>query len=330
MNLLSRPLNASPWTPARWGMICCALSAVNYTAANVCLRKLTALDCDPTWVVCNKELVTVLVIGPWLLWWFARGLLRLPPGRDLGIIFVTGLFVQLVGNLGVQWSLGVVGLAVTIPVCYGLMLLGGAALGWWFLREGVSLRAAGAMGLLLVALILLGAGAKASSPPADESAAALPGAWRAIGAVAAAGTAGVIFAVLAIVIRHTLRRTTPTSVLMVLITGAGVITLGPFCLLREGGQIVRTTTPEQWAWIAGAGIFNLLGFLCLTKGLQLTPVVHANVLNASQVAMAAVAGILFFREAFPLSLTAGVILTIVGILLIDRPKTASETVDAAV
>jgi DME family drug/metabolite transporter len=327
-------LSPSPKTicssPFPWGMVYCALSAVFYTATNVCLRKLAALECDPTWVVCNKELVTVLALGPWLLALLARRRLRRPPLKDLGLIFLTGLLVQLAGNLGVQWSLGVVGLAVTIPVCFGLMLLGGAAFGWWILRETVSPRAMLAVGLLLAALILLGSGAKGASRSIVGAAEMPPGGWSVIGAVAAAGAAGVIFALLSIVIRHTLRRTTPAGVLMFIITGAGVITLGPISVARWGWQITARTSAEQWAWILAAGVFNLLGFLSISKGLRLTPIVHANVLNASQVAMAALAGVFLFHEALPASLSAGVLLTIVGILLIDRPQTASETVEAAV
>ena len=48
--------------------------------------------------------------------------------------------------------------------------------------------------------------------------------------------------------------------------------------------------------MAAAGVFNLIGFLGLIYGLQRTTVVHANVVNASQVAMAAVAGMALFHE----------------------------------
>jgi multidrug transporter EmrE-like cation transporter len=50
-------------------------------------------------------------------------------------------------------------------------------------------------------------------------------------------------------------------------------------------------------------------------------VIHANVLTASQVAMAAVAGIFFFEEAASPALLAGVAMTIAGMVSIDRPPT---------
>ena len=77
-----------------------------------------------------------------------------------------------------------------------------------------------------------------------------------------------------------------------------------------------------------SGVFNLLGFLLITKGLQLTTLVHANVLNASQVALAAVAGILFFHEPNNAWLVTGIVLTIVGIFHIGRDKDEEEAMEA--
>jgi drug/metabolite transporter (DMT)-like permease len=67
------------------------------------------------------------------------------------------------------------------------------------------------------------------------------------------------------------------------------------------------------------GTLNLLAYLAIIKGLELTSVVRANVLSASQVAMAAVAGLLFFREAASPVLVAGVAMTIAGMVMIGRP-----------
>jgi drug/metabolite transporter, DME family len=63
----------------------------------------------------------------------------------------------------------------------------------------------------------------------------------------------------------------------------------------------------------------LIGFLALIHGLKRTTVVHANVVGASQVAMAALAGVAIFAEQPNQWLILGVCLTVVGILGIDRP-----------
>ena len=63
-----------PWglRPAVAGTACCIASALGYTAASICMRQLAAMECDPLWVTFNKESVTVLVVGTWLIYRAAR------------------------------------------------------------------------------------------------------------------------------------------------------------------------------------------------------------------------------------------------------------------
>ena len=68
-----------------------------------------------------------------------------------------------------------------------------------------------------------------------------------------------------------------------------------------------------------SGVLNLVAFLSYTRALRLITVVHASVLSAAQVALAAMGGIWFFSEKPSPFLFAGVCLTIVGIFLIERP-----------
>ena len=98
-------------------------------------------------------------------------------------------------------------------------------------------------------------------------------------------------------------------------TGVGVVLLGSFSLMRLGVGQMLATDPRVVAWMVAAGGCNLLGFLSIAKGLQLTTLVHANVLNASQVALGAAAGIYFFREPHSPALVCGVVLTIAALLL---------------
>ena len=86
------------------------------------------------------------------------------------------------------------------------------------------------------------------------------------------------------------------------------------------------TPPEQFGLMIAAGVFNLIAFMALINGLQRTTVVHANAVNASQVAMAAVAGVLLFAEPPTAWVLSGVCLTVFGIVWIDRPKDAVEEI----
>ena len=302
-------------SPVVAGTACCVFSAVGYTAANICMRRLTELQCDPMWAVCIKELVAVLVVGPWLLVRGLRGQKVLPPWRALALLMLVGLVIQLGGNLSFQWSLGVVGLAVAIPAIFGVMLTTSAAMGSIFLGERVSRRCAVAIGVLVASLMLLGLSAGAAGRSVSASSTPLV-----IGAaVAAACLAGALYALLTTTIRHTVTGATRTSAVVLIVTGMGVLSLGPLSIWRLGTQRLLDTSPEQIAWMLAAGAFNLVAFLAITKGLELTTVVHANLLNASQVAMAAIAGMMIFNETLNPWLMLGVGATIVGILLIDRP-----------
>ena len=49
------------------------------------------------------------------------------------------------------------------------------------------------------------------------------------------------------------------------------------------------------AIMLAAGVFNLIAFVAVTRALQIATLVYVNALNASQVAMAGLAGVIFFH-----------------------------------
>jgi drug/metabolite transporter (DMT)-like permease len=232
---------------------------------------------------------------------------------------LVGLLIQVVGNVCAQWALGVVGLAVTIPAVFGIMIASGAVLGRVWLGEHVSFRSMAAITLLLASLVLLGQGAESAGRLIAGSDTVAPSLLVLVLAVAAAGLAGAVFAILNITIRHSVTRTTLPTAVAFLIPLTGAVSLGLISVCRLGLEPFWHTPWRQLALMAAAGVLNLIGFLGLIHGLQRTTVVHANALNASQVAMATVAGMALFHEPPNPWLLLGVGLTILGILWIDRP-----------
>jgi drug/metabolite transporter (DMT)-like permease len=332
------------------GIAYCVASAVFYTAANICLRQLTTLEVDPAWVICIKETVTVGVIGPWLAFQAFRGRPVMPPPRALAALVLTGLAIQLAGNLPMQWSFGVVGIAIALPAVFGVMLTASAVMGWVLLKEAVSSRSMAAIGFLVCSIVLLSAGvategavdyrpgveaADVAPSPAGGDAPIEPAGdvpvvprqlsllWVILG-VGASCLAGALFALLTITIRFTATARVPVTSIVFVITGMGVLSLGSLSLGRLGPDHLMATRPEQLAWMVAAGVCNLIAFLAITKGLQMTTVVHANVLNASQVAMGAMAGVLLFHESLNVWSTLGIVLTIVGVVLFRQPEAEQE------
>jgi drug/metabolite transporter, DME family len=318
--LLPDPQNRSAISGTVW----CLVSALAYTAVNICMRQLASLRSDPIWAVFNRELVTTVAVGLWLLYQAIRGRPTLPSGRTLGRILLVGLLIQVIGNVGVQWALGVVGLAVTIPAVYGIMICSGAVLGRVWLGERVSLRSTAAIALLLVALVLLGMGAEAAGRSIAAKDAVPPGTLMLVLGVVAGGLAGGVYAVLNITIRHSVTRTTLPTAVAFLVTLTGVVSLGPLSVYRLGLPALLSTPWVDLGLMTAAGLFNLIGFMALINGLQRITVVHANALSASQVAMAAVAGMALFREPPNPWLLLGICLTIAGIVGVDRPVEGVE------
>jgi drug/metabolite transporter, DME family len=308
------------------GTACCLVSALAYTTTSICMRQLTNLKCDPSWAILCRESVTSAVVAPWLVYQAARGRPALPSGRTLVRLLVVGLVVEGAANVAAQWSLGIVGLAVCVPAQFALMITAGAVLGRVGLGERVTLRSAAAIAILLAALVLLGFGAKEIGGSIVGATAAAPGLLVVALAVVAAGAAGTVYALLSTIIRHSVTRTTAPSGVAFVVPLMAVVSLGPLCVHRFGVAALLATPGEQFAWMAAAGVFNLIGFLAVIHALQRTTVVHANVVNASQVAMAALAGMVLFREPPNPWVLLGVGLTVAGIVWIDRPAEAVDEI----
>jgi drug/metabolite transporter (DMT)-like permease len=304
------------------------LAAVSYTAANVCLKQLSA-TVDSAWTTCVKESMACAMAVLLILAQFVRGKAVFPPKREMAILLAVGAAVQLIGNMGFLWSMSKVGLAVTIPANSSTQLVICAIFGWLILGERVSFRSKWAIAILIVALALLGAGL--ATADARSTVEAGSSSFSAILGVAVACIAGTSFASLSIAMRRSMTLRIPQSTLLLFVAGVGVATMWPLSIYRVGIDGLLATTPTMWLWLLGAGVFNLIGFFGFAKGLELTSVVHASVLSASQVAMAAAIGMVCFGEPRDAWLILGVLMTVLGIVLIDRPPEAeAEVMDVMV
>jgi len=315
------PREASPGVrgadPLVLGTLYCTVSALGYTAANLCLCSLANVA-DQVWTLWVKESVTVAVVGPWLLYQVVRGRYALPSVKAIAVMATVGAAVQLLGNLNMLGAFGVVGLAVTVPLVYAVNLAGTAILGRAVLGERVTLRSALAIGSLIASITLLNLGAGSDGRVSVEEL----GNVRM--AVAAACLAGAVYAVMTISIRKSVAGVMPLPMVVLIIPAMGTLTLGPLGLWRQGIQGLLSVQPQHFGLMLLAGTLNLVAFLSYTKALRVITALEANVVNAAQVAMAAVGGVLFFSEPPSGLLALGVALTILGIFLIERPARAYQ------
>jgi len=229
-----------------------------------------------------------------------------------------GLLGQLGGNVLFQWSLGVVGLALAVPLCLGGQIISSGILGRAILGESVTARHALAIGVLIVATVVLSSGAADAHRTVAASLDAPPAVWELAAGVAAAAISGFAYAVLGVVIRHSVKGTTSIAATLFVVCVVGLVALGAWSPLRIGWNAMRDTPWHDLGPMLLAGAFNFGAFWALTKALQLTPVVYVNALNVTQASLAAVAGVMIFHEAPSLGLMLGIALTAVGLSLMRR------------
>jgi drug/metabolite transporter (DMT)-like permease len=323
-----QPPRKSAVSSAVLGVGCCILAAISYTIANACLKQLSTMrEIDPAWATCIRESSAFVFACLCILVQIMRKKSFFPPWKEIGILVAVGLAVQMIGNLGILWAMGKVGLAVTIPTSSGMQLLACALGGRFLFGERLTVRSCVALGLLAIALIFLGMGAETAgkSNAIGQSASSII-----LFAVVASCLAGISYASLSIAMRRISNMAIPQTSLLFLVAGMGVATMWPLSFYRMGAAaMLDTVSTPAFLWLIAASAFNLIGFFGFAKGLQLTSVVHASVLNASQVAMSAIVGILYFNEPRNLWLALGIIVTVFGITLIDRPS-VSETAEAMI
>jgi len=286
-------------------------SAFVYTCANAFLRAVDA--CDPVWVSAVKAVPTAVLMMPVLAALALRGQRLVPSLPMLAAVAAGGLVGQLCGNISFQWALTQVGVALTVPLSLGGMIVGSAILGRVFLYEPVTPKAALALGLLLAAICVLSLGAD----DAGRAVARAPQpAWQLAAGVAAACMSGVAYAVLNVILRYCITRGFPLPTTLLTVSVIGLIALTAISWMRIGQSGMWATTRSDLALMLGAGLCNTVAFVCLTKSLQLTSVVYVNALNATQATLAALAGVLIFQEALSAYLALGVGLTIAGLMVL--------------
>jgi drug/metabolite transporter (DMT)-like permease len=297
---------------------------VGYTAANACLRAVS--DCDPIWVSAMKAIPTLAMVTPWIVVQVCRRQKVLPELHVLWLLAMGALIGQLIGNVVFQWSLGVVGLALAVPLTLGTMILGGALMGRLLLHEPLTVRMLVAVLTLIVAIAVLSLGASdahravAGSAALETAAPEIAAEWLVALGVAGAMLSGLAYSVLGVVIRYGVKGRASLSITLLTVSLLGALSLGAWSCWRIGWRGMWNTSPDDFVMMLAAGIFNAIAFLALTKALQLANLVYVNALNATQATMAALAGVLLFHEAPSRELAVGVALTIAGLGLMKQGR----------
>ena len=296
----------NPWL----GLVFGVLAAIGYSLANIFLRIVS--DLDPVWVSFLKAIPTVVLFGPVAISQVRTGKTPFPRPSSLLILTMAAISSQLLGNAMLQWSFGVVGVAMSVPLSLGTMIVFGVVISWLVLRERLTRWQGWGTALLVLAIAILslaGRGAVSSVVERQTS-------WLLVGGgIVAPILSGISYAFLSVVIRQGVSREVSLYVTISLICAVGMLVLGPLSLYTAGLKEIAATTWPQYGIMLVAGLLNAVSFVALTLSFRHAPVIVGNAANSLQNPLSAVAGVVLFHEAYSLNLTAGVILTVFGVIL---------------
>ena len=291
-------------------------AAVFYTAANICLRNV--VDCDPMWVSGVKAMPTVVIAAPLVVSLVIRRSSLINSRSSFWQLTFVSIIVQVLGNGLFQWSLGILGLALAIPLTLGGVLVGSAVIGQWWLDERVSWNSAVGVLTLTLAVVVLSLGAGEAAQAMQTQQGNQPqSTFMILTGVVGFCFCGIAFSSLGAVIRHVAKQGMPLGTILITNGIAGVLVLCGIALANDQ-TIISDTEPIEWATMMAAGTFNALAFCALTVALKLIRLLYVNALNVTQMAMAAAAGVMIFAEPITAQLVIGTALTALGILVMGR------------
>ena len=306
----------------RRGVILGIISSVAYSAANLALRGLSGRHDDLSWsiwVTATKALPTVLLATALLSRRYFRNESLFPARHAFGGLLAAAFLMQFGGNLGFQVALGHIGLAITVPLVFAFIICAGAVLGRFYLGDSVSPRTALSMLIMTVSIVLLSYAATLHSEVAatQEAVASTSGKVIWFGILMAV-VSGLSYGINGAVIRGVSRNTLPIESMLIVYSSTGLISLGLLGATMMGPDRILAIRPEEWLMMLCAGVFNAIAFFSITNALKLMNISHVNVINASQNAMCAIAAVVIFAEPVSWPMTAGISLSIAGLMVLDR------------
>lgn len=314
---------ASPgrWTalsqshPVLVGTLLAGASALLYTATNIALRQSARPnDFDwSIWVTANKGFVTAIVSLTLCTIASFKGRPGFPPLRMVPVLLGVGAVSQYFGNLSFQYGLATGGLALTLPLLFATLITSAALLGRIVLGEPLTGRLIVAMAIMIVAVAVLSQGASSAAASVTGDPASM------FKAIVAGCLAGFGFGGVGVIIRKSRRENLSVAATLVCISCMGVVSLTLLSMWRVGLDKMLATTPQEFGWLMMASTCNAMAFFAVAGAYGLLPVTKVNLINTSQAAMGAVAGVLFFGEALTPWLIAGTALTLVGLVVSAKP-----------
>ncbi|MCA9076851.1 MAG: DMT family transporter [Planctomycetaceae bacterium] len=326
---MTEPQKRSAIDSSTWGLILGMISSIAYMTANLGLRSVAGghesmSDVDwAIWVATNRVFPVVTTAWTVVAIRALRGLKALPPAKIVLPLIATGLFMQWGGNVGFQFALSRVGLAITVPLTFATVLLSAAIVGRLVINDPLTPYTVWAMVAMMGAVTVLSQGTERATAAMVQQSDIM----TIVLGVGTACLAGVAYGSGGVMIRRCVTGDISQSAVIAVLSSTGFISLGSASLWRIGLDKLLETPVDQWLRMLGAGVATAVAFFAITGAYRFLTTIKVNLLNASQAAMAAVAGVLLFDEPNTIWLQLGTILTIVGLILSaqrDKPEQSRQ------
>ena len=304
---LSRRLSLGPGE--RWA----ACASLCYALTNTLLRASIKPDQAPDPVIAAILRLLPVTALAWLLTFIANrtgdfrpGSARFAGWRAVLAVLLAGLSSYFAGNTAYQLALNHGGVGVTVPVAQSASLWGGILMGSLFLGEQHAPQVAYG-GLVVMAGLVLLITARSSGTLLN---------WTA--ALPLAAIAGASYALSNILMRSAFQRGMGQFPGLALNALSGLSVLLMAAWLRLGFDIFSRTTPDTIVALLSAGVFNAGALFSLSRALTLTTAGRVNTINTATIALSTLLAAILFGEPLTMPIGLGILLTIGGILLVQR------------
>lgn len=299
-----------------FGSACGLFAAVGYTITNIALRSV-ADSGDLAWAMyisLHKAMPAAALAWGLIAYRKIHGLTALPPLRLIIPLVLTGLVMQFGGNLQFQLALSYCGLALTVPSAFATIIIGGAVLGRMMLNEPITVRSVISQTLLISSIFILSISASDVSQALGDD----RDVWDVLFGLLIAAGAGLSYGFCGVMIRRTVKTNLTVSASLVLISTTGVVVFFTTSIVHMGWREILSTPWETRGIMLTAGVFNAMAFFAVGNAFRHLSVIQTNMFNGAQIAMAAVAAVLFFAEPVTVWLVLGTAATVIGLLIMDR------------
>ncbi len=294
------------------GFLYGTIAAVFYTISALCVRQLVALDSPYAAPLFVRESVATLFAAPIVIVGLLRHTIPTNQWRYWALLFGVSCLMQVLGNITYIWLFDMAGIAVALSCVWTGGLFSAQTFDLICLKERFNLRTFVGLTIVLAAVCCIGIGLGQSEHTLDSL--SHYGIWAIAIIILGGLLVGIVNSATMTSVRVAHKNSVPFWVPVLLVPASGTVVLGILSLMEHGSGILTALTYHQFGVAFLAGVANLIAFAALVKGLGTTSLSYMNLLNASQVAMGALAGIFWFMEPSNGFITAGIVLTIVAIL----------------